>query len=157
MSSYFVAQAGLELAVFLLRAPKCQDYKSGPLYTAQIQFLIFFSLCICCMLVAIHLWGAEFGIRLSYSFLSYTPYLPFGTGSFTKPRVSHFTRVAGQLAPEICLPHPFSVWVTVTYASFCLGAGPSTCTSRCREPSPQPQFLNFNINTKNRRGTCQAR
>lgn len=42
MSSYFVAQAGLELAVFLLRAPKCQDYKSGPLYTAQIQFLIFF-------------------------------------------------------------------------------------------------------------------
>lgn len=42
MSSYFVAQAGLELAVFLLQAPKCQHYKSGPLYTAQIQFLIFF-------------------------------------------------------------------------------------------------------------------
>lgn len=46
MSSYFVAQAGLELAVFLLQAPKCQHYKSGPLYTAQIQFLIFFSLCV---------------------------------------------------------------------------------------------------------------
>lgn len=45
MSSYFVAQTELELAVFLLQAPKCQDYKSGPLYTAQIQFLIF-SLCV---------------------------------------------------------------------------------------------------------------
>lgn len=47
MSSYFVAQAGLELAMFLLQPPKGCDYRFVPLNLAQIQFLNFLFLFLC--------------------------------------------------------------------------------------------------------------
>lgn len=53
--------------------PKCWDYRSGPLYTAQIQFLnlLFSSVCICCMHVYLRLWGQSFILGC----LSFTPIL----------------------------------------------------------------------------------
>lgn len=91
MRSYFVAQAGLELAVFLPQPPKCWDYRSGPLYTAQVQFLNFPFLIRVYMLYACghSPVRAEFGIRMSsYSLLYYTPFPPLETRSFTEPKLA---------------------------------------------------------------------
>lgn len=126
MSSYFVAQAGLELAVFLPQTPRCYDYRSGPLDTAQMLFLTF-SLCVYVVCLWVFTYGGGQSLVsgcLSHSFLSYTPFLPFETRSFIEPRVSHFTRVTGHLTPEVCLSPPLQCWVTVTYASFAWVLGP---------------------------------